>query len=41
MAQRPVYLEQTYNGTRLHSALDYVTPDEYERAVHPSPMEVK
>ena len=41
MAQLPVYLEQTYNGTRLHSALDYVTPDEYELTVHRTPMEVK
>jgi putative transposase len=41
MVQLPVYLEQTYNGTRLHSALAYLSPDEYERAVHPTPMEVK
>ena len=41
MTQLPAYLEQTYNGTRLHSALDYVTPDEYERAVHPTPTEIK
>jgi putative transposase len=41
MSQLPLYLEQPYNGTRLHSALDYVTPDEYERVVHPTPLEVK
>jgi putative transposase len=41
MTQLPIYLEQTYNGTRLHSALNYVSPDEYERTVHPTSMTVK
>lgn len=31
MTQLPIYLERVYNGTRLHSALGYVPPDEFEQ----------
>jgi transposase InsO family protein len=27
-----------YNGTRLHSALDYLTPDEFETTTHKEPL---
>ncbi len=34
MAQLPTYLESVYNGTRLHSALGYLPPDEFETQHH-------
>lgn len=33
-AALPTYLEQVYNGTRLHSALGYLPPAEYEQQHH-------
>jgi len=34
MTQLPIYLETVYNGTRLHSALGYLPPDEFEQQHH-------
>ena len=31
------FLEQVYNRQRLHSALDYLTPEEYETKTKPGP----
>ena len=41
MTQLPTYLESVYNGTRLHSALGYRTPDEFEALSHPTALGVK
>lgn len=41
MTQLPAYLEQIYNATRWHSALNYRSPDEHERQLHPTSNEVK
>ncbi len=41
IARLPTYLEAVYNATRLHSALGYLPPDEFEQLDHHAAAVVK